>query len=206
MCMSNALAKTTADFAARDPLSMAGLSGARFSQGRFYLQYCGLPVIVDYPGGEMRFDSEQSPMRHNEKVLLLQYLINACGLPPRGRWLSFLDLQGGPLHWAPFQREALWPLARRYHDQLDLFLAAGMKHGGEKVKMGDAALIIPVLPRLSLTFILWQGDNEFAPRSMILYDAVAETYLPTATLYVLGIEAVIRIWFPGDSRFEETLP
>jgi len=206
LCMNNALAKTTTDFAGCDPLSMAQLSGARFSQNRFSLQYCGLPVTVDYPGGEMRFDRAKPPLNYKEKVLLLQYLSYACGLPPRGRWLSFLDLKGGPLHWQPFQREALEPLAQRYHDRHDLFLATGIKHGGEQVKMGDAALIIPVLPRLSLTFILWQGDSEFAPRSMILFDAVAESYLPTASLYVLGIEAAIRIWFPGDSRFGESLP
>lgn len=206
MCMSNALAKVTAEFAEHDPFSMAELSGARFSQGRFYFNYCSLPLTVDYPGGDACFESAGLPLSYYEQVLLIQYLSCASGLPPHGRWLSFLDLRGGSLHWRPFQREALEPLARHYHNRLDLFLAAGMKHGGEMIKMGDAALLIPVLPRLSLVFIVWQGDNEFAPRSMILFDAAAGAYLPTDSLYVLGIQALIRIWFPGDNRFVESSP
>lgn len=202
MCTRNALAKTKEEFSARDPLQMAELSGAQYSPDRFSLAYCGLPVTVAYPGGAAELDGAHPPLSYDEKVLLLQYLSSACGLPPRGQWLSFLDLRGGPLHWLPFQREALNPLAWHYHDRLDHFLAVGLEHGGEKVEMGDAAVVVPVLPRLSLAFILWQGDTEFPPRGMILFDSVAEAYLSTAALYVLAIQAMVRIWFPGDTRFE----
>ena len=181
---------------------MAELSGAAFSNNRLSLKYCNLPVTVDYPHGTACMVDGHPPLSNDETVLLLQYLSTACGLPPRGKWISFLDLRGGPLHKLSFQREALDPLAQHYHDRLELFLETGQKHGGERVEMGDAALIIPVLPRLPLTFILWQGDAEFVPRGMILFDSVAESYLTTAALYVLAIQSLIRIWFPGDTRFD----
>ena len=69
------------------------------------------------------------------------------------------------------------------------------------MEQGDAGVVIPVFPRIPLAFILWEGGEEFAPRSIVLYDSVAEAYLDTAGLYVLGIQAVIRVWFPGDTRF-----
>ncbi len=202
MCTRNALSVVKEKFSALDPCKMAELSGAVFSNNRLHLDYCNLPVTVDYPQGTVGMVDDHPPLNNDERVLLLQYLSTACGLPPRGEWLSFLDLRGGPLHWLPFQREALNPLARYYHDRPELFLARGKKHGGERVQLGDAALVIPVLPRLPLTFMLWQGDDEFAPRGMILFDSVAESYLTTAALYVLAIKALIRIWFPGDTRFD----
>ena len=203
MCTRNALSVVKEIFSALDPLQMAELSGAVFSNNRLHLAYCNLPVTVNYPEGTVGMVDDHPPLNNDERVLLLQYLSSASGLPPRGQWLSFLDLRGGPLHWLPFQKEALNPLASYYHDRLELFLATGKKYGGERLQLGDAAVVIPVLPRLPLTFMLWQGDDEFAPRGMILFDAVAESYLTTAALYVLAIKALIRIWFPGDTRFDE---
>lgn len=204
MCTRNAMSVVKEQFASRDPEQMAELSGAVYADGKLTFAYCSIPVAVSYPEGTTTvLAADHAPLSHDEQVLLLQYLNSACGLPPRGHWLSFLDLRGGPLHWLPFQREALNPLARRYHDRLHIFLAEGMKYGGEETSMGDRSITIPVFPRLSLNFIIWQGDEEFEPRSTILFDSVAESYLTTAALYVMAIKAMVRIWFPGDTRFDE---
>jgi hypothetical protein len=186
---------------------MAELSGASFVKDSFLLQYCSLPVAITYPGGEINFletgkNFKMLEPTHDEKVVILQYLTSASGLPVRGQWLSFLDLRGGQLHWKPFQKEALEPLAQNYFNLKENFLALGLQHGGKLFEKGDAGIIVPVLPRLPLAFIIWEGGEEFAPRSMILFDTVSESYLSTAGLYVLAIQALIRIWFPGDTRFD----
>ena len=211
MCSRNALPVVLKNFAARDPREMADLSGALFQENTIILQYCNLPLAVTYPQGEINFlergknsttgENLQEKLSTEEKVVILQYLTQASGLPVRGQWLSFLDLRGGPLHWKPFQKEALEPLAKKYYSKKDQFLKLAFEHGGSPLEQGDAGVVIPVFPRIPLAFILWEGDEEFAPRSTILYDSVAETYLDTAGLYVLGIQAVIRVWFPGDTRF-----
>ena len=201
MCTRNALSVVIQRFSSLDPLQMSELSGAAYAKNRFTLPYCNLPVTVDYPKGTVSMMDDHMPLNNDERVLLLQYLSNASGLPPRDQWLSFLDLRGGPLHWLPFQREALNPLARHYGEQPELFLELGERYGGKRVDEADVALFIPVLPRLPLTFMLWEGDDEFPSRSMILFDSVAESYLSTAALYVMAIQAMIRIWFPGDTRF-----
>lgn len=189
---------------------MAELSGAHFESGRFILKFCDIDVQATFPQGNVTMlkpeSSDIDEITHNEKILILQYLTSASGLPARGQWLSFLELRGGHLHWLPFQKETLEPLAAAYNDRKDEFLERGWMHGGELFKQGDAGIIVPVLPRLPLAFVLWRGDEEFSPRSVILFDSVSETYLSTATLYVLGIQAVIRIWFPGDTRFDEEKP
>lgn len=205
LCTRNALSGAKEQFAAGDPVRMAELSGAELVNNTFYLNYCNIPVAVKYPDGTAALKTKHPPLSNDENVLLLHYLSNASGLPLRGQWLSFLDLQGGPLHWHSLQKEALNPLARHYHAQLDRFLEAGTKHGGKRIEMGDCAILVPVLPRLPLKFIIWQGDEEFGPRSTILFDSVSEAYFSTAALYVLAIQALIRIWFPGDTRFDEVV-
>ena len=202
MCTRNALSKVLQRFAARDPREIADCSGAEFKDNIFIFKYCNIPLSITYPGGETCWLEKEGGPTHEEKVVILQYLAIARGLPARGQWLSFHELRGGQMHWKPFQREALEPLARGYHHRLDTFLDLGYKHGGTYFKQGDAGVLIPVLPRIKLAFILWEGGDEFAPRATILFDTVMEAYFPTAVSYILAIQAVIRVWFPGDTRFE----
>ena len=206
MCSRNALPKMLEEYASRDPDMMAELSGGKYENDSIYLKYCSIPLKVGYPSGKFTFlldhkDQEERELTNEEKVVIIQYLMFSCGLPARGNWISFLDLKGGPLHWLPFQKEILIPLAYRYHDRLASFLRCGQEYGGTPSDQGDAGIIVPVFPRLDLAFIIWEGGEGFEPRSMILFDSVAEAYLSTATLYVLAIQAAIRIWFPGDTRF-----
>ena len=208
MCSKNqnAFLKAVKEFSARDPQEMAELSGAAFKENIFCIQYCGLPLTISHPGGEFSFQQAGNNFKipeptQEEKVVILQYLTSASGLPVRGQWLSFLDLRGGQLHWHPFQKEALEPLAQGYFNRREKFLELGKQHGGNIYEKGDAGIIIPALPRLPLAFVLWEGGDEFPPRSMILFDTVSESYLTTAGLYVLAIQVLIRIWFPGDTRF-----
>lgn len=205
MCTRNAYRKVVEDFAAGDPFLMAESSGALFKDNAFYLDYCHAGIKVSYPEGKVEWieggKNELDVLSHDEKIVILQYLRGASGLPSRGKWLSFLELRGGQLHWLTFQKEALEPLARAYGRHKEEFMARGKKFGGVFFGQGDAGITIPVFPKIPLTFILWEGGGEFPPRSVILFDSISETYLSTATLYVMAIQVLIRIWFPGDTRF-----
>lgn len=149
------------EFADKDPLLMADLSGAVYGSDRgFEFTYCGHPCTVTHPDGEIVFDVWREPP-HEEKIIILQYLAGAAGIPSRGRWLSFLELPGGPHHFAPFQQEAIFPLAKRFGTLPEQFRLAAVALGGTPADMGHTGLIIPVFPLISLAFILWAGDDEF---------------------------------------------
>ncbi|MBE3589066.1 MAG: DUF3786 domain-containing protein [Thermoanaerobacteraceae bacterium] len=158
----------------------------------FELKYCGRIYLIDCQGNVSRPDSME-PVSYNDRTLILQYLCSASGLPPRGRWLSFLELPEGTHHYAPFQTDALEPLAKTFGDKLEEFQQAARQLGGEPLAMGDAGARIPVLPKLPMAAILWSGDDEFPPRAGILYDAVAPTHLSTASLWVLGVELAHKL-------------
>lgn len=42
--------------------------------------------------------------------------------------------------------------------------------GAERVKMGDCAYRFEFINNLYMTFILWEGDDEFPPSAQILFD------------------------------------
>jgi hypothetical protein len=188
------------NFAAKDPIDMAEAAGGHCDRGKtvINLLYLGRTCTVEYPGGHMAVDGWPEPS-HEEKIIILQYLWGASGLPLRDHWLSFLQLPGGPHHFAPFQKEAVFPLARKFGPQPDLFHQAAQHFGGFQMSIGDAGMIIPAFPRLPLGFVLWTGDEEFPASANILFDASAETHLNTAALYMLGIAVVQRLLaYPGQ--------
>ena len=182
------------DFAGKDPKVMADQAGGYYEEDgqAVIIDYLGQHCRVSYPEGHVTVQ-EWPPLPHEELIIILQYLAGASGLPRRERWLSFLELPGGPHHFAPFQQEAIFPLANTLGNDSALFLAAAKNLGGVPVDLGHAGLIIPALPKLPLAFLLWMGDDEFPAKANILFDASAPTYLPTASLYMLGIAVSKRL-------------
>ena len=54
-------------------------------------------------------------------------------------------------------------------------------------------MIFPVLPRVPVQLIFWQGDEELPPESTILFDATISDYLPAEDIAVLSGMLVYRI-------------
>lgn len=195
MCShDDALAMALQEFRQNDPYLMAENSACAYDEGknRFRVNYCGQTYYLYYPGGEVETEGGDS-FAGEEKVLFLQYLNKAQSLPPRRKWLSFLELPNGEMHHAPFLKEAVYPLAEKYGKHVEEFIKASQEVG-EPMDAGDAAFIIPVFPRLEMATILWGEDEEYSARANVLFDEVSTYHLATASLYVLGIMVVKRIY------------
>ncbi len=190
----DALISEKAQFCKNDPRVMADNSGSMFDEKKncLLLEYCNYPYYISYPEGEV-LEGPNPPVSGEETVLFLQYLNRAQPLPPRRKWLSFLELPGGELHNLPFQKEAVIPLAAKYGNNIDEFVTRNEGYG-EPMKAGDAAFIIPVFPRLEMAVVIWGKDDEFPARANILFDVASAYHLPTASLYVLGIVVVKRLY------------
>lgn len=177
-------------FRGLDPVDMAGRSGAKCEGDLLLINYFGREHVVDRAG---RVTLEGKPVSYNDKTLILQYLCSASGLPPRGKWLSFLELPSGSHHYGPFQADGTAPLARRFGQDTGVLHQAAQKLGGQPIEVGDVGYRIPALPKLPLAVILWEGDEEFPAQANILFDSVAPTHLSTAALWVLGVELATKL-------------
>ncbi len=56
---------------------------------------------------------------------------------------------------------------------------------GESQDMADAAYKFQPFPRVALYFLLWQGDEEFAPQMTVLFDRSIESVLAADAIWAL---------------------
>jgi hypothetical protein len=120
------------------------------------------------------------------EILLLHYVTRASGLLPEGEKVSFKELPGGFIYNVPFTNRVIRPLVATFGKEPPLLLRAGERLGGKPVPFGDAAVELPALPRVPVTFIVWGGDAEFPPNGSILFDGTVPGYLSTEDCVVLA--------------------
>lgn len=178
-------------FLKADTEKMKICSGADYDEGNktFRLKYFGQKCTISAETGEINLIGDTIELIDDDRTLILQYMVQSSGLPPRGRWISFLELPGGPLHYLPLQNVAFMPLINRFENDPGGFEEAARGLHGEPIEMGDLAFKLYALPKLPLALIFWFSDDEFPAKTAILYDESAESHLTTASLWVLGCRA-----------------
>jgi len=186
----NAFQEALKRFAQIDPVDAAVRSGAVYDRlnKRFEIIYLGNSYRVDLTGRVWQAAKPEEEVPFNDRTIIVQYLCEASGLPPRGTWISFLELPDGAHHYVPLQTDATGPLAEMFGGCPGKFSEAAERYGGRPIKLGDYSFYIPALPKLPLAVVLWEGDEEFKARSSILFDSVSPAHLTTAALWVLGVE------------------
>ena len=201
MCNINAYSEAIKLFKEKNPGEMAKNAGAAFNKEKdlISLTYMGCPVEVQYPTGEIW--SASLPLVKNDKVLILQYLTGSCGAHPKGDWISFIQLPGGPHHHAPFVLEAINPLAETFGERIEEFSELVRSFGADEIEMGDYGVKISVFPLIPMAVCLRRGDEEFQPGANVLFDSNANLHLTTAALWVLGIELSRKLCGIGGQQF-----
>jgi hypothetical protein len=120
-----------------------------------------------------------------ERLLILHYLVTASGAPPRGEWIAFKELPDGLLYHSTFYKRTVKLLLKKFGDSPATLAAAAAKIGGVKAQAGDAAVTIQAFPRVAVTWVLWQSDDEFTAEGSVLLDRGITDYLPTEDIVVL---------------------
>ena len=122
--------------------------------------------------------------------LILTYLATADGTPTSGRWIGFRDLPDGMFYVQAFQGYTGGRLVRQLDGDVQAFRRAAKGTGGQRLDLGSAGYAFPVLPRVRLALVLWEGDDEFPSQAQVLFDQTAPHYMPTDGLAILGSQLV----------------
>ncbi len=127
------------------------------------------------------------------KIILLHYLIHASGSALTVTDLPYEDIPGCRPYSPVFERRVTRPMIAAFGFARDAFLDAGTALGGKAEEYGDASFTLQALPRVPLTFILWEGDQDFPPSMKVLFDRSIHTYLPLEDIVVISKMAATRI-------------
>jgi hypothetical protein len=127
------------------------------------------------------------------RIILLHYINNASGVPLSGEKVAYGDIPSC-MHYEPvFAKRVLKPLQNAFGFDKYAFLEAGLALGGKEEEYGDASFTLFAFPKVPITFILWQGDEEFPPSVKALFDPSITGYLPLEDIVVIAKLAASRI-------------
>ncbi len=150
----------------------------------FIVPFLGREYSVTYPAGDVSLiGAGEVPLVI--KVCILHYLTKASEAGLTGKYISFKELPDGAIYSGPFNNRAIRPLVSIFGLKPQLLVAAGVKLGGKEVDLGDYAVTINVFPKIPVTFVIWEGDDEFEPSGNILYDSSACFHLETEDYAIL---------------------
>ncbi len=157
------------------------------------LRFLNRDYLVDRLAAAVTLGSEAEPVPVAEKLLILHYLVTAGGTPPGGGQISFKEVPEGVVYYPTFYKRAIRPLLSRFGETPAALIPAAATFGGVDAHQGDAAVTVPVFPKVAVTWVLWQGDDEFPAEGTILVDRNIQDYLPTEDIVVLCQTIAIKL-------------
>ncbi|RTZ98343.1 MAG: hypothetical protein DSY90_04320 [Deltaproteobacteria bacterium] len=125
------------------------------------------------------------------------YLNNVRMIYPVGRDIvGVKDLKEGHFFTGPHALRIDRLLTRFGHDP-EGFKRAAEALSGHHLGMADVAYRLMPFPRVPVYYLLWQGDEEFAPRLNVLFDRSIENVFPADAIWGL-VNRVTMAFGIGD--------
>jgi len=153
-----------------------GLARVKFIQTEY---------LAAHPSGELRvLGSEAEPLPY-DRLLVLHYLAHAKGTPLTGELISYQQIPDGWLYYPTFLKRTIRVLAKAFSGDVASFLQAGESIGAKRSLLGEHALEILALPKVSYHFIMWPGDDELDTDFSCVFDRSVTDYLPAEDITLL---------------------
>ncbi|MBA7698126.1 hypothetical protein ES703_106801 [subsurface metagenome] len=164
-------------------------SGAQYqeadSKKTIILGYLNRSYQITFPDIKISLTASEEEVPIVDKVLMLHYLTLAKGTPPTNKVITFNELPEGANYFRTFSKRAIRPLLNNFGKEPHRLIEIARKLNGHKADYGDAAVTINAFNKVSVTLVLWQGDDEFDPTGSVLFDSAISDYLSTYDITVL---------------------
>ena len=132
---------------------------------------------ISFPDGKVTQRDKEASVHEN--ILVLHYFLKARGTPLTGDVITFKELPEGSGYYPTFYARAIKPLVNRFGGKPEEMVEVAEKLNSRRAGYGDASVSIDAFKNVPITFVLWQGDEEFPPEGSILFDRPISDYLPT---------------------------
>ncbi|MFP4196830.1 MAG: DUF3786 domain-containing protein [Methanomassiliicoccales archaeon] len=119
-------------------------------------------------------------------VLILHYLLGCGPADPTGRYITFREVPGGDIYYPTFRKRAIDRLARVFEERPRDLIRAGESIGASPADIGTASVEVRVFPKVPVTVVMWEGDEEIPASANILFDETLPDILPMEDVSILG--------------------
>jgi len=126
-------------------------------------------------------------------LMVLVYLTGAKEIKPKEKWVSEKDLKGGLNFFQGPHSLKVKELETLYGNNPAGFLKAGQSLGGKEIAYGIKAFTLDVFPRIPLSYLLWEGNEEFPPKIKVLFDSTIQSHLPLDIIWCMVAETSRRL-------------
>lgn len=149
------------------------------------IEYLNRLYTVTLPDMEISLKDSDEAVPPRDKILILHYLARAKGTPASHKIIAYKELPEGANYFPTFVKRAIKPIIDHFSNKPHRLLDAAEMLGGHQANYGNMAVTINAFCRVPITFVLWQGDEEFPPEGNIVFDSAISDYLSTEDINVL---------------------
>jgi len=118
-------------------------------------------------------------------LILLTYLLRSNPIVINGKMVNEKQILGGEAFFRGPHTLNTAPMEEKFGEDKHSFLLSGKSLSGEVKKLGDAAICLPVFPRVPVTLILWEKDDEFPAKVNVNFDATISRHLPLDCIWAM---------------------
>ena len=134
---------------------------------------------IRYPEGEVTCRDNCQNVGLMKKAILLRYLNNAREASGEEKLIGFNELPSGSFYNPAFSQSVVKLFINFFGKEPQKLKWAAKRLGGIEVPFGDVGMRISFLPKVKISFIIWEGDDEFPPQGKILFNSHIVSYLST---------------------------
>lgn len=177
-------------FAKANPESMARKTFSELIGSTIHMEFMGRPFSVEYPSGKIFDENKKELEFYTVRTLFLRFLVNGQGIEQTGRDITYKDIPGGLVYYPNFSKRTIERLSKNYGHDLAKFDDNMQSINAVKLSQGDRAYRFPFMNVTYMTFIIWEGDEEFPPAANILFDQNIQFYFDAEDLAVVPDVAI----------------
>lgn len=185
----------------RDLEELAEFSGSEIEDGKLFMEFFHDTCEIAPEEREVRSGGED--MGPFMSVLILHYVLGCTEESPSGRVISFRQVPGGDVYFSAFKKRAIDSFVDVFGDRPELLLECSRRLGADMVNMGSAAVQLDVFPKVPVTLVVWQGDDEVPSSGNILFDETTKEILPMEDISILGNFASSKLRREAQSLEQE---
>ncbi len=168
-----------AEFAKADLDTMIANCGFTPEEGGFSVRFINLNLKVEYPSGEVIDKDTGEKVNDTVKVLVLHHAVYAKGGDLEEGNISYKELPAGDIYIDPFTRRCLNALTGIFGANIPALKKAVEATDYVEEKLGDFSCTIKVMPKVPITLIVYEADDEFPASSNALFNKAAAKFLHT---------------------------